>query len=207
MRLASPLLLPAVPLFALASPALAHEGHDHANVIAGLMHPVAGLDHLLVTLGVGLVIGLASRGGASLRVTAAGLSGLLAGLLAAVLVSRLFSAAPAFGALAEPAAVLGLLALAVIIPRVEGLGRPALGLAIGLISLPHALLHLREGSGVAFFAGLALTSLLLLAAGVAAGRLLSMASSSAGARAARALRLALAGGFGLTGLTFLGLFA
>ena len=40
----------------LASPALAfaHAGHDHSGVMAGLAHPVFGLDHLLAMLAVGL---------------------------------------------------------------------------------------------------------------------------------------------------------
>jgi len=40
----------------LFSPALAfaHPGHDHVGVLAGLAHPVFGLDHLLAMLAVGL---------------------------------------------------------------------------------------------------------------------------------------------------------
>jgi urease accessory protein len=46
-------------LFALAlllSPALAfaHAGHDHSGLLAGLAHPLQGLDHLLAMLAVGL---------------------------------------------------------------------------------------------------------------------------------------------------------
>jgi len=46
-------------LFALAlllSPAaaFAHSGHEHAGMLAGLAHPVFGLDHLLAMLAVGL---------------------------------------------------------------------------------------------------------------------------------------------------------
>ncbi|OEC33055.1 urease accessory protein [Pseudomonas cuatrocienegasensis] len=47
------------PLLALGlmlSPALAfaHPGHDHSGLMAGLAHPVFGLDHLLAMLAVGL---------------------------------------------------------------------------------------------------------------------------------------------------------
>lgn len=40
----------------LLSPALAfaHDGHDHAGLLAGLAHPLGGLDHLLAMLAVGL---------------------------------------------------------------------------------------------------------------------------------------------------------
>lgn len=40
----------------LLSPALAfaHPGHDHAGVMAGIAHPILGLDHLLAMVAVGL---------------------------------------------------------------------------------------------------------------------------------------------------------
>ena len=43
-------------LFALAIPsvAFAHAGHDHASLLAGLFHPMSGIDHLLAMLAVGL---------------------------------------------------------------------------------------------------------------------------------------------------------
>lgn len=34
--------------------AFAHAGHDHAGLLAGIAHPVSGLDHLLAMLAVGL---------------------------------------------------------------------------------------------------------------------------------------------------------
>lgn len=47
---------PLIALALLLSPALAfaHPGHDHAGLMAGLAHPVFGLDHLLAMLAVGL---------------------------------------------------------------------------------------------------------------------------------------------------------
>lgn len=41
----------------LLSPALAfaHDGHDHAGLLAGLAHPLGGLDHLLAMLAGGLL--------------------------------------------------------------------------------------------------------------------------------------------------------
>lgn len=208
MRLVFPSLLPAVPLLVLASPAVAHDGHATSGVMTGLMHPVIGLDHLLATLGVGLVIGLASRGaGTTLQTTAAGLSGLLAGLLAAVLALGAPGSAATLAGLAEPAAVLGLLVLAGLVLRAESLGRPVLGLAVALVSLPHALLHIREGAGLPFFAGLAMASLALLVAGHAAGRRLGATATTRSEGLAGAVRLALATGLGMAGLTGLGLLA
>lgn len=46
----------AATLFAL--PASAHPGHDQAGLVAGLMHPIGGLDHLAAMLAVGLWAGL-----------------------------------------------------------------------------------------------------------------------------------------------------
>lgn len=38
----------------LFSPALwAHSGHDHSHFISGLLHPLTGLDHLAMLLGIG----------------------------------------------------------------------------------------------------------------------------------------------------------
>ena len=41
-------------LFLTPAVAFAHSGHDHAGLLAGLAHPVFGLDHLLAMLAVGL---------------------------------------------------------------------------------------------------------------------------------------------------------
>ena len=41
-------------LFLTPAVAFAHPGHDHAGLLAGLAHPVFGLDHLLAMLAVGL---------------------------------------------------------------------------------------------------------------------------------------------------------
>jgi urease accessory protein len=45
----------ALPLALLATPALAHLDHnEHGSFLAGLTHPVFGLDHVLAMIGVGL---------------------------------------------------------------------------------------------------------------------------------------------------------
>ncbi|WP_305856705.1 HupE/UreJ family protein [Balneatrix alpica] len=38
----------------LSTPALAHSGHEVSGLLAGVMHPLLGLDHLLVMLAVGV---------------------------------------------------------------------------------------------------------------------------------------------------------
>lgn len=52
-------IIPAAAAAALVgSPALAHPGHDHGGFVAGLLHPVGGLDHLAAMVAVGLWAGL-----------------------------------------------------------------------------------------------------------------------------------------------------
>lgn len=44
----------AIALFLSPAVSFAHAGHDHSGLMAGLAHPVFGLDHLLAMLAVGL---------------------------------------------------------------------------------------------------------------------------------------------------------
>lgn len=44
----------AIALFLSPALAFAHAGHDHSGLLAGLAHPITGLDHLLAMLAVGL---------------------------------------------------------------------------------------------------------------------------------------------------------
>lgn len=44
----------ALALFCTPGLAFAHAGHDHSGLLAGLAHPLLGLDHLLAMLAVGL---------------------------------------------------------------------------------------------------------------------------------------------------------
>jgi urease accessory protein len=52
------IILGAVAATLLAVPALAHPGHDQRGLVAGLMHPIGGVDHLAAMLAVGLWAGL-----------------------------------------------------------------------------------------------------------------------------------------------------
>lgn len=42
----------------LAGPAAAHPGHDHGSLVAGVLHPLGGADHLAAMLAVGLWAGI-----------------------------------------------------------------------------------------------------------------------------------------------------
>ena len=43
----------AIALFLSPALAFAHGGHDHSGLLAGVAHPITGLDHLLAMLAVG----------------------------------------------------------------------------------------------------------------------------------------------------------
>lgn len=51
----------AVFLLMLALPAFAHPGHDSNPLQDGLLHPLTGLDHLLMLLGTGALAALTGR--------------------------------------------------------------------------------------------------------------------------------------------------
>jgi len=190
-----------VAMAVAATPAFAHEGHDHGGLLAGLMHPVGGLDHLLATVGIGLVAGLAARGGASgspgtspaARV-GRGALGAATGVLAGALAAVVLGSGAGFGA--EAAVALGLLALALGILRAERVGAAGLALAALAIALPHGWLHAAEGSGAGFFVGLGLASVALFATGALAARLLATRPPRAAAPARWLLAAGYLGAFG-----------
>ena len=178
---ASPVpLAGALALAAAAVPAFAHDGHVHDGLVAGLAHPLGGVDHLLATLGIGLVAGLVgarpaqARGAdGAHRIVLAGALGLVAGAVWSMLAGTLPGLPVPGGGLVEAAAALGLLAVALALVRVERVGAAGLCALAVAVALPHGWLHAAEGSGAAFFGGLALSSAALFAAGLALGRAVS----------------------------------
>lgn len=173
----------ATPLLVTPLSALAHDGHAASGLAAGLAHPFTGLDHLVAIVAIGGLAGLASRrqGLASslertdtisspARIAIAAFLGLAAGILAAVLGARGLLDSFASVGLAEQAVVIGLLAVAAMVLRVERLNVGAVGIAALFVLLPHGYLHGTAGDGVAFFAGLALASVALFAIGLSVGR-------------------------------------
>jgi urease accessory protein len=170
-------------LLATPLPALAHDGHGAIGFAAGFSHPFTGLDHLIAIVAIGGLAGLLARrqglaagvartgtASSSTRIAMAACLGLAAGILAAVLGVRGLLDPVASVGLAEQAVVIGLLAMAAMVLRIERLNVGAVGIAALLVLLPHGYLHGTEGSGAAFFAGLALASLGLFAVGLLVGR-------------------------------------
>lgn len=178
-------LLTAAAAALLAAPlsALAHDGHGAIGFAAGFAHPLSGIDHLMAIVAIGGLAGLLARRQAfaagldrpgmapsSIRVAMAACLGLAAGILAAVLGARVLLDPVASVGLAEQAVVVGLLAMAAMVLCIERLDARVVGIAALLVLLPHGYLHGTEGSGAAFFAGLALASLSLFALGLLVGR-------------------------------------
>jgi urease accessory protein len=197
-------LLTAAAAALLATPlsALAHDGHGASGLAAGFAHPFSGLDHLMAIVAIGGLAGLLARRQAlaagigrintastSARIAMAACLGLAAGILAAVLGVRGLLDPVASVGLAEQAVVVGLLAMAAMVLRIERLNVGVVGIAALLVLLPHGYLHGTAGSGTAFFAGLALASLALFALGLLVGRAIALLPQ-ARARSARLLMAA-----------------
>ena len=196
------LIAAAAALLATPLSALAHDGHGASGLAAGFAHPFSGLDHLLAIVAIGGLAGLLARRQAlaagfgridtastSARIAMAACLGLAAGILGAVLGMRGLLDPVASVGLAEQAVVVGLLAMAAMVLRIERLNAGAVGIAALLVLLPHGYLHGTEGSGAAFFAGLALASLALFALGLLVGRAIALLPQ-ARARSARLLMAA-----------------
>ncbi len=115
----------------IGQPAQAH-GLAHGGLGSGFLHPIAGVDHLLLLIGVG---GAASFLSAQLLLWA------LAGAVLGGLAGAMGLALP----FAEVLAALAISAVALLILRSRGDGgRPSLGFAGGLVAgavALHALLH------------------------------------------------------------------
>jgi urease accessory protein len=208
------LKITAAALAAVAPLARAHDGHDHSGLLAGLAHPIGGVDHLLATLGIGLVAGIAVAARSGSRVPATGPApglgqpaaalalGLVLGAVAALLTA--LGAPQAVGGFApgvEGAVALGLLALAVAVVGAERIGTVGMGLLAAAVAVPHGWLHATEGGGsAAFMIGLALTSAGLFAGGTRLGHALTLRASP---RAATAWRRLAAAGYAGTGVMLL----
>ncbi|WP_296952281.1 HupE/UreJ family protein [uncultured Massilia sp.] len=158
---------------ALALPAAAHPGHGtESGFVAGFLHPLGGLDHLLALLAVGLW-SRQQRHGAVLAPTFLVLMALGASCAGGIDLPRLELS------IAATVLLLGMLAaFALRLP-------PQLAVAtVGGCAFLHGLAHGQELTGMASGAGFILASLLLMAAGAVPGervrRMLGAAIGAAG---------------------------
>jgi urease accessory protein len=165
---------------ALALPAAAHPGHGaDSGFLAGLLHPVSGIDHLLALLAVGLW-SRQQRHGVVLAPTFLVLMALGAACAGGIVLPRL--------ELSIAATVLLLGMLAAFALRMP----PQLAVAtVGACAFLHGLAHGQELTGMASGAGFILaSSLAMLAGALPAERLRRMLGAAIGAAGLCLLALA-----------------
>lgn len=159
-------------LMAGAAPALAHTGFGHTSgVVAGVSHPIGGLDHLLAMLSVGIWSALVSKGrtGRVWVAPAAFVTAMLVGASAGYLQAPL--------PLVEAGVALSVVVLGVMI-----LTRVELPLAVGavvmaLFAIYHGHAHGAEATGAvaAYMVGFAVATATLHLAGIGLGLLMTRA--------------------------------
>lgn len=181
-----PALLPAA---LLPSAALAHPGHDAAAALtppflAGLGHPLGGMDHLLAMVAVGLWATIAAGQSGGRAIWALPLT-----FVAAMLAGGVMGAGGVALPLVEPL----ILASSILIGAAVALAlRPALAATLPLVALfgvMHGHAHGAEApsGGLALYAaGFALATAGLHLAGIALGRLGPRATRALGAATAMA---------------------
>lgn len=174
----------------LAQTASAHPGHDVASgALAGLTHPLTGIDHLLAQACVGVLFAMSGP-----RARWAG--------VVALMVALAMGAGLGLTGLVMPGAE-WMIALSVLVAGItlvrSGVARPALLVgATAIFALFHGYAHGRESSGdaLAFLAGFLAASFVVIMVFMVLARVLVRL---------QALRVAMGVGAGLTGVVLLGL--
>ena len=166
----------------------AHAGHEHhtSAFLLGLLHPLSGLDHLLLALGLGVLLARAASVSACVQTAPwLGLLGLGLSLLSgfALGVQQLMPAT-----LTEYGIVASLLGLSVALWR----QRPGIALSgISLMALFHGVAHGLEvpvgQSVVLFLTGMLLSMLALYVFGLLVGKALQHSATQGSRLAARLL--------------------
>ena len=169
-------ILPCTVLALLATPAMAHEGAHAAGLLAGLLHPLSGGDHLLAMLAVGLWA--AAQNPAARR--------WLPALFPMAMLTGALAAAGGV-ALAGMESLIGLSVVVLGMLTVFSVRMPAWagGMLLAAFALAHGQAHGLEmpadGSALTYFLGFsAATALLHLAGMLAANRVGQLASRAAG---------------------------
>ncbi|MBJ9973939.1 HupE/UreJ family protein [Pseudomonas sp. S75] len=149
-------------LLMVALPAFAHPGHDSNPLQDGLLHPLTGLDHLLMLLGTGVLAALTGR---TLSLPLATLSAMFGGAV----LGHLFGDLVGVETLITLSLVVA--ACAMLLPSRQAL----LALIMPVFALFHGWAHGVEATPSAFWmfsAGFVTVSALLLVAGFGAGCLM-----------------------------------
>lgn len=167
----SSLLRGAAALAAVTLPlaALAHPGADagaHHGFLAGLLHPLTGLDHLAAMVAVGLWSGLNARRASDAAWAPLGFAAML---LVGALLGLTGTALPGV----EPMIAASLLVLGLLVATRLRLSGPAGAALAGAFALFHGVAHGAElaaqGDAFATLAGMLAATLALHVAGLAAG--------------------------------------
>jgi urease accessory protein len=155
-----------VALMALPTPLLAHGLHDEGTVLAGAMHPLAGADHVLAMVALGLLAAqLAGRSLWALPVSFVG----------AMLAGGVLGAAGMPFPAVEPMILASTFILGVLVALAVRLPVTALVPLVAVFGLAHGWAHGTEGpaSGIGpYVLGFAVSTAFLHLAGIALGRLL-----------------------------------
>lgn len=173
----------------LATPVIAHPGHEIATLVSGLSHPIMGFDHLLAMVAVGL---LAAHQHGHLRWMLP--TSFLAAMLTGAGMSAIGLGLPAV----ETGIGVSVLILGLLIACLARLPAPMSLLMVSAFALFHGYAHhaeMGEGSVAAFTTGFATATALLHLAGFLIAR--SIPSSRAGRILTAAIggAVAAAGGF------------
>ncbi|MEW6641482.1 MAG: HupE/UreJ family protein [Pseudomonadota bacterium] len=145
----------------LPTAALAHPGHDEAGLMAGLQHPMSGLDHIAVMIAVGLWAALA--GGRALWVWPATFVGVM-------LVGGALGMAHVALPLVEPGILASVVVLGLMVALAIDLPVAAGAALIGVFALFHGHAHGAEvpeaASSVTYLLGFAATTAALHGVGI-----------------------------------------
>jgi urease accessory protein len=157
-----------VALTLLISPALAHTGVNTVNdFYEGILHPLLGIDHLLVMFAVGLWAGLQHNKAAWL---------VPVGFLSAMSIGAFISQWLLAPVLAEAVVMLSVLVLGVVIWRQVGCFLPVAMALVTVFALAHGYVHALEinatASALEYSLGFLLTTAVLQALGMLLGQTL-----------------------------------
>lgn len=156
----------ALLLLLAALPAYAHPGHTEAGFMAGFVHPLTGLDHMLAMFAVGVWSATTAR-----RVWLAPLS-----FAATLLLGALFAQGGLALPAVEPVIVASVLVLGLLTMARRRLPEFAAAALVALFALFHGAAHGQELSAASALAGMVAATALLHGLGIAAGRLFASRS-------------------------------
>ena len=168
------LVAAALPLAASAHVGVDGAAHHSAGFAQGFLHPFTGLDHLAAMVGVGLWSALVARGARDLVWAPLGFAAML-------LVGALLGLAGTQVPAVEPMIAASLLVIGLLVVTRLRLPGPVAAAVVGAFAVFHGVAHGHElaadtGAATAI-AGMVLATVLLHAAGIAAGWMLRQCSA------------------------------